>query len=43
MGEALTAQLTISLACSLMLDRFILEDDFIVVIQALNYPFSNQD
>jgi hypothetical protein len=42
-GEALAAQLAISLACSLNFDRFILEGDFAVVIQALNQPLSNID
>jgi hypothetical protein len=37
-GEALAAQLTISLACDLKLDWFILEGNSIVVIQALNQP-----
>jgi ribonuclease HI len=35
-GEALAAQLAISLACNLKLDRFILEGDSAVVIKALN-------
>jgi hypothetical protein len=35
-GEALAAQLAVSLACSLNLDWFILEGDSTVVIQALN-------
>ena len=43
MGEALATQLAISVACSLNLDQFILEGDSEVVIQALNFPFSDQD
>ena len=43
MGEALAAQLAISVACSLNLDQFILKGDSEVVIQALNFPFSDQD
>jgi hypothetical protein len=43
MGEALVAQLAISVNGSLNLDQFILEGDFEVVIQAINFPFSNQD
>jgi hypothetical protein len=35
-GEALAAQLAISLACSFNFDRFILEGDSTIVIQALN-------
>jgi hypothetical protein len=42
-GEALAAQLAISLACSFSLDQFILEGDSAVVIQALNHPFSVLD
>ena len=43
MGEALVAQLAISVAHSLNLDQFILEGDSLVVIQALNFPFLDQD
>jgi hypothetical protein len=43
MGEAFATQLAISVARSLSLDRFILEGDSLVVIQALNTPFSDQD
>jgi ribonuclease HI len=42
-GEALAAQLAISLACSLNFDRFILEGDSAVVIQALNQTSSISD
>jgi hypothetical protein len=42
-GEALAAQLAISLACSFNYDRFILEGDSAVVIQALNQTSSNSD
>ena len=42
-GEALAAQLAISLACSLHFDRFIIEGDSTVVIQALNQSLSNID
>ena len=42
-GEALAAQLVISLACSLHFDRFIIEGDSAVVIQALNQSLSNVD
>ena len=42
-GEALVAQLAVSLACSLNLDRFILKGDSAVIIQALNKPFSYLD
>ena len=40
MGEALAAQLAISLTHSLLLDRFILEGDSIVVTQALKHTNS---
>ena len=43
MGEALVAQLAISLTHSLSLDRFILEGNYIVLIQALNHPNSDFD
>jgi hypothetical protein len=43
MGEALAAQLAISIARSLNLDQFILKGNSAVLIQALNFPFSNQD
>jgi hypothetical protein len=39
----LAAQLDISLACSFNYDRFILESDSAVVIQALNQTSSNSD
>jgi hypothetical protein len=42
-GEALATQLAIFLACFLNLYRFILEGYFVVVIQALNQPFSDLD
>jgi ribonuclease HI len=42
-GEALAAQLAISLACSFNFDRFIIEGDSVVVIQALNQFSSNLD
>jgi hypothetical protein len=38
MREALAAQLAISLASVLVLDRFILEGDFEVVVLALQHP-----
>jgi hypothetical protein len=38
-GEALTMQLAIFLACDLKLDRFILQGNSAVVIQALNQHF----
>jgi hypothetical protein len=41
MGEALAAQLVISLVRSLLLNQFILESDSVVVIQALNHSNSN--
>ena len=43
MGEALGAQLAISLVGSLLLNKFILEGNFAVVIQALNHPHSDID
>jgi hypothetical protein len=43
MGEALAARLAISLANSLNIDRFILEGDSVVVIQALNNSLSEVD
>jgi hypothetical protein len=43
MGEALAARLAISLACSLNIDRFILEGNSAMVIQALNNPLSEVD
>jgi hypothetical protein len=42
-GEALAAQLAISLAYSFNYDRFILEGDSAIVIQALNQTSSNSD
>ena len=42
-GEALAAQLAISLACSLHFERFILEGDSAVVIQSLNQTSSDSD
>ena len=42
-GEALAAQLAISLAASLLLDRFILEGDSEVVVLALQHPVSALD
>jgi len=42
-GEALAANLAISLASSLQLDHFILEDDSQVVLLALQNPYVTQD
>jgi hypothetical protein len=43
MGEVLASQLTISFACSLSLNQFILEGDSAVVIQTLNHSHSDID
>jgi hypothetical protein len=43
MGEALAAQLAISVASSFSFNRFILEGDSLVVIQSLNSPLTNQN
>jgi hypothetical protein len=43
MGEALAAQLAISIVRSSSFDHFILEGDSLVVIQSLNSPLSDQD
>jgi hypothetical protein len=43
LGEALAAQLAISIASSSSFDRFILEGDSLVVIQSLKSPLTDQD